>query len=118
MSSVPFAFVRGCGCCGEGGSPAGVDHVAASAQVGDDAVIDALVADQGVCAAGAGVQVTSATAAAKKNHAVGEEVISRSQSAEDRLPDDVTAPRCAVDTGHSGGRNRQVCAPLRLAPMR
>ena len=119
MSAVPFGFVRGCGCgCAEGGSPTGVDPVGASAQADDDAVIDALAADQGVCAAGAGVQVTSATAAAKKNHAVGEEEISRSQSAEDRLPDDVAAPRCAVDTGHSGGRNRQVCAPLRLVPTR
>ena len=107
MSAVPFGFaVRGCGCgCKEEGSSPGINGVAASASAGDDAVINALVGNVAVCAADAGVQDTSGNAAARKNHVVEGGAGLRS---DDSLPDDVAAPRRAVDTEHSEGRIRQV----------
>ena len=106
MSAVPFGFVgqcgsRGCG-CGEEASP---EFLAESAQVGDDGSIDALVGDAGVHAVAAGDQGTSATTAIEKSHATE---LLEPRGSGDRLPIDVAAPRCELDTEHSEGRIRQV----------
>ena len=106
MSAVPFGFVgqcgsRGCG-CGEEASP---EFLAESAQAGADAGIDALVGGVGVHAAAAGEEGTSALAAIEKSHAAG---MSEPCGSGDRLPIDVAAPRCELDTEHSEGRIRQV----------
>ena len=124
MSSASFGFATGEDCGLEYRVKG--DALEQSASVGADAIIDALVRDDGVHSTGGdGEQCTHyATVATQTSHAVGISegsttktchAVWKSEGVENVL--DVVAPRCEFDTGYNEVPNRQV-NDLEYSPTR